>query len=1137
MDYRRLLFVGFLLLSAPCCLAEEVAFDPAALEFFEKEVRPVLIKRCYECHSAASKKVQGGLRVDSRAGILNGGDTGSAVDFGELPESLLLDAINYGEIYQMPPKSKLPESEIAALTKWVEMKLPWPPEERAVEATEKQFDLAGRKASHWAWRPIADPPIPNTQGSWSDHPIDRFILSRLEQAKLAPAAPADRRTLIRRAYFDLIGLPPSPDQVHAFLADESPDAFARVVDERLRSPHFSERWGRHWLDLMRYAESRGHEFDYDVPNAYQYRDYVIRALNADVPYDQFVVEHLAGDLLAEPRLNPEKEFNESILGTGFWFLGEWVHSPVDIRKDETDRFDNMVDVFSKSFLGLTVACARCHDHKFDAISQDDYYALFGYLQSSAYRQARFQTMEQEQEIAEKLAALEERYRGEILKAQEQACQPVLTRLPEYLLAAREAILAGPGMPSQPSVEDFSPELQGSINELATQRQLESRLLSRWVAAVLQAAGQVDDPLHAWSIFANDAEHAADRIGRLAAERQGALAKTEDPFADFDLIIDYARSGDDQWLVDGPTFGLRPVRCGEIRLTTDAGRILEVATYGAARRDPTWNGLSLAGGTQRDGGRLSKWDRAGKTIRTPTFDIDKGIVYALVNGQGHCLAVVDSHRMINGPLHGRLIADINGKGLRWYAHDLRRYQGHNAHLEFIGRGNNDLEVLQVVQGDRTPPMPEAAPHPELTNWFAAFDAEKPELAARNLAKIFQESFDLLSRNAIAASDDAPPRARLGSWLVEHRDLFGEVDLQATAAKYLSERDRLTDQIQPASQTAMAMWDGSAVNESLLVRGNPRTPGHVVPRRLLEAISGPDPAAVPSGSGRLELAQEMISPTNPFTSRVMVNRIWHHLLGRGIVPSVDNFGVLGELPTHPELLDHLAVRFMAEGWSVKQAIRYVMLSQTYQMSSKPDESAAEIDPMNALLHRARIRRLEAETIRDTVLAVSGRLDRTLFGPSVSVHLTNFMQGRGRPASGPVDGNGRRSIYIAIRRNFLSPMMLAFDMPQPFSSVGKRNVSNVPAQALIMMNDPLVVQQSDVWAKRLLAEAETTDARLDLLYETAFARLPSDTERADARGFLSSQGAEYGLSPEKAETDARVWKDLCHVMMNVKEFIFVR
>ena len=409
------LFQVFLSAASSAVLSDEHQPTKEQFEFFEKEVRPLLAKNCYQCHSANAKRVEAGLLLDSRAAHLRGGDSGAAIVPGEADSSLLIEAVQY-ESYEMPPKGKLPDRDIETLARWIDMGAPWPKEEApTAEAAKNQFDLEDRKSEFWVWQPIAatDPPaVKDTV--WPRNEVDRYILAGLEDARLRPTGDADRTALLRRLYFDLIGLPPTPEEVEAFLTDKDAGAVERVVDRLLDSPHFGERWGRHWLDLVRYAESRGHEFDNDTPNAYQYRDYVIRALNADVPYDQFVREHIAGDLLPQPRLHPTKKFNESVLGTGFWFLGEWVHSPVDIRKDEADRFDNMLDVMSKSFLGVTVACARCHDHKFDAISTADYYSLSGFIQSSDYRQVRFESMEENRRVAQKLARVDDKYQRQIL---------------------------------------------------------------------------------------------------------------------------------------------------------------------------------------------------------------------------------------------------------------------------------------------------------------------------------------------------------------------------------------------------------------------------------------------------------------------------------------------------------------------------------------------------------------------------------------------------------------------------------------------------------------------------------------------------------------------------------------------------
>jgi len=1156
--------------------AEEPPAEPSAkqIEFFEKEIRPLLARRCFECHGPDAERLEGGLLMNSRAALLEGGDTGPAVVPGEPKGSLLIDAINYGDLYEMPPKGKMPAEEIALLTRWVEMGAPWPSGAESGPDPREKFDLQARKESHWAWQPIADPAPPEVKHKdWPLDSIDHFILARLEKEGLRPNPPADARTLARRLYFDLIGLPPTEEQVAEFLLDCQIDpaqpsngqstirvpqsAIEGLVDELLASPHFGERWGRHWLDLVRYAESRGHEFDYHAPNAWEYRDYVIRALNADVPYDQFVVEHIAGDLLEQPRRHPEKGFNESIIATGFWHLGEWVHSPVDIRKDECDRLDNQIDVFGKAFLGMTIACARCHDHKFDAISQRDYYALAGYVQSSAYRLARFETLEHNRRIAEQLRDLRKTSGDELARLTSAAQQPVLEQLDQYLLVAREAIAA-----SRKGKRDGA----ALRRALAERHQLDADILSAWIDHLAAAKDDADDPLHLWARLALDsnqgqthlAQHAAAAVRKLG-ERAGSHDSTID---DANVIIDYSNCPPQQWMTDGVAFGLSPTGVGQPLLSTRAEQPLTgIARYGAARRDLLFKDLKLAPGSMNDQGKLANWQRAGQSVRTPTFTVEDGPVHYLVSGAGRAMAVVDSHRMVNGPLHGQVLFQWNDGGdgrPRWVTQNLSRYVGHRAHVEFSPRDDAPMEVLMVAQGPRPPEVPLNTGGKLLHDALSGADLQSLPSIAGAYLKVFSDVSRALGE--IGAAGVPPDRAALADWMVKHPQLFiasdGEnhEELREAGARFVEEQAEVAGKIKNESRVAMAMWDGSAENERLLIRGNHSTPGDPVPRRFLTALGGKAEEHAPpargngdvhsgeggsgeGGSGRLELARQVVDPANPLTARVMANRVWHHLTGRGIVLSCDNFGVLGHEPTHPQLLDHLATRFVREGWSIKRLIKAVVLSRTYQMSSRPSDAGQRIDPANKLLHRMRIRRLEGEALRDAMLAVSGRLDEKMHGPPVPVHLTPFMTGRGRPGQGPLDGHGRRSIYISVRRNFLSPMMLAFDVPQPASATGRRTVSNVPAQALILMNDPFVVQQAEQWAKRLLAEQDRSAAeRIETMYVQAFARPPTADETTAALAFLKEQAARYGLSEEQATTSPQAWADLCHVMFNVKEFIFI-
>ncbi|HEX3313387.1 MAG TPA: DUF1549 domain-containing protein, partial [Gemmataceae bacterium] len=612
-------------------------------EFFEKKIRPLLAENCYSCHSPSAKKLKAHLRLDSRDGLLKGGDTGPAIVPGSPEKSLLVKAISYADVdLTMPPRGKLPDTAIADLKTWIKDGARWPAESGKTAAVST-FDLAKCKASHWAWRPIHAGPVPNEPG---DDPIDRFLAAKIREKGLTPAPPASPHVLLRRLSFDLVGLPPAPEQVAAFekACGNAPPTRAvveKVVDTLLASPQFSERWARHWLDLVRYAEGRGHEFDYPIPNAYQYRDYVIRALDADVPYDRFVLEHLAGDLLPEPRLDPTKKFDESILGTGFWYLGEQLHSPVDICQDKADRFDNMIDVMSKAFLGLTVACARCHDHKFDAISTKDYYALFGFLDSSTYRLVPFDTRTEHARLAR-----------EIEKARDGLARQASARWKRQATSAAQDIakmlLAANAPPSDPS-----------------------------------------DPIHLWVAAGKD----ADSLRKLAGYVSDLSDRIRTPLLppDEDVIVDYAACAPAQWRTDGVGFGSRPVRAGEARIGAD-GSLLGFAEVAAAQRDTVWDRVRPAPGTENEPGGLGGSYRYNRTLLTPSFIVKNGPVHFRVRGAGQIFACVDGHIMLSGPLHGQTVRHFKtGAGFEWQTIDLTRYKGRLVHLEFSGIDGAELAV--------------------------------------------------------------------------------------------------------------------------------------------------------------------------------------------------------------------------------------------------------------------------------------------------------------------------------------------------------------------------------------------------------------------------------------------------------------
>lgn len=1092
---------------------------PASTEFFERRIRPVFAEHCLDCHSPASK-TQGGLSLDSRAALLRGGGRGPALVPGKPGQSLLLAAVQHQDPELAMPHRRpaLPETAIADLTRWIESGAPWPAE--PVEpGSAGTFDLAGRKARlPWLWTaPQRQDPPPPPAGAGAATEIDRFLMARLIEKGLEPSPPAADTTWLRRVWFTLIGLPPSPEAVRAFLDDPTPGRRERVVDGLLASPHFGERWARHWMDLVRYAESRGHESDFAIPNAWQYRDYLIRAYNIDLPYDRFVTEHLAGDLVP-PRLNPATGANESVLATGWAFLGEEVHSPVDIRQDECDRVDNKVDVLSKTFLGLTLGCARCHDHKFDAITQRDYYALSGFVLSSRYRQVRFETMEQERQVAAELHALRERHRTRLARASAEALAPAVSLLPSRLAAARR-VLAGV-----------------TNTQVAAESGIPLTQLTAWTAELEEAGGLTTHPLHALAsatrAFRLEEPGPAPFRDHLA--KVAATAPTPAEAGAPRVLVDFTRGpGRTPWRTDGPVFGPGPQPAGTlVPGLSPTNPIARVLPYGAALRDPFWNRLSTSPGNESDSGSLPATLQAGRSLHTPTVRLESGRLHYLLRGRARVYAAVDSHIMLAGPLHGALVRGFDGgPEPSWVTHDLSAYAGHRVHVEFAPDGDGEVEVLQVVEAESKPAGFEALRYHPAT----------PPGSFGEWIRGFQEDCGAALR-CLANGTFPPDQQRLipvADWLVRRPALLVEGPTRpepaSVVAEFFREQDALAARLRWTSHTAVGWFDGNGVDEHVLARGKPAKPGEPAPRGLPSAFGLP-PLSNPESSGRVALASQIAHPGNPLVARVYVNRVWQHVFGRGIVATPDNFGYLGERPTHPELLDHLAWQFTHEdGWSTKRLLRRLVLTQAFARGSRPAmPRAEEVDPANTLLHRMPVQRLEAEAIRDAILAVSGRLDPRSGGPPVPVHLTDFIIGRGRPGrSGPLDGEGRRSVYTAVPRNFLPTMMLAFDYPTPFSTVGRRNITNVPGQPLTLLNDPFVHEQSRVWANRVIRTlpGATDAARASWMFITAFARPATGEELGLC---LAALGEFRELHGPGAEVEA--WSDLAHALFNANEFIYL-
>jgi cytochrome c553 len=806
-------------------LAQSPPRDEAArIEFFEKKVRPVLVSNCYTCHSADTNS-KGGLRVDDRNGLIHGGGRGPAVEPGHPEKSLLIQAVRHTHAkVKMPPEKHLGDAEIADLERWIKDGAVWPKVELPSSLGKQKEKYAKLKKEHWAWQPLREsPPPPVRDQAWPCADLDRFVLARLEQKDLQPAKTADRATLIRRVTFDLTGLPPTPDAIDSFINDAAPDAFAKVVDRLLASPAYGERWGRHWLDVARYAESTGPSRNIPYPHAWRYRDYVIDAFNRDKPYDQFIREQIAGDLL--PAASPAHR-DEQQIATGFLALGNHdVNQRFKVRF-VMDNVDEQIDTVTRSVLALTASCARCHDHKFDPIPTTDYYALAGIFRST------------------------------------ELCAGIRNKM------------GGGG-------------------------------LDYYDTAMLLRLGQggAFDP-------------------QMAEKTAQAKAAFEKARAEFQAIFD------------------RP---------------------------------------------------EGKA-----------------------------------------------KG------------------------------------------PDGRP--------------KQQLARQKMEKLQQEW--------VALTDPA---------------VQGPVALGVRDAKTVADTE-------------------------IRVRGQAEQLGPVVPRGFLSLLDVPKaPKINANQSGRLELAQWLTSDKNPLTPRVMVNRVWKHLFRQGLVGTVDNFGVTGEAPSHPELLDYLATRFVADGWSIKRLVRTIVLSRTYQLSAETSPANIAVDPGNRLLWRHSPRRLEAEEIRDAMLAVAGRLDPARPMGSLAKDFKVIELSDSSPQAKKLGEEAaksvHRSVYLPLLRGLTPRALEVFDFAEQGFVTGSRDSTTVAPQALYLLNDPFVRQQATGLADRLMRDNVSDVVRISVAYRLTLGRAATAKEIERATSYLVDYAAALADSGAASRAGEAAWASFCQALLASAEFRYLQ
>lgn len=1111
------------------------ADDDAGVVFFEKKIRPILVEHCYQCHSPKAKKIGGGLLLDSRDGVRHGGESGTAIEPGKPDESLLISAVRYsGDAPRMPPKGKLPAAAIADLEEWVKQGAP-DPRLKAVDSIPSvawEETLRVRR-DWWSLHPVAEPAVPQPKNSdWPANAIDRFILARLEGERLAPAEPASLAVLARRMSLALTGLPPEPQQIAEYfpqaiagranrIEQGGAAAIERYVDHLLSSPHFGERWARHWMDVVRFTETHGNEWNYEVHHAWRYRDYLIRAFNADLPYDQFVREHIAGDLLPHPRQNDHERFNESPIGTAFYRFGEVNHDDcISLREIGFDLADNQIDTLTKAFQATTVACARCHDHKLDAVSTRDYYSMLGIVRSSRMVSHTIDAPEVNASQMEQLRALKPEIRRELAAVWQNDVQ----QFGRYVEAAQAKRANRP---------DAAEVAQG----------LDLQRLEKWVAALAVEKSPLEDILEPLRRISNaagsDPAVIAVEWPRLV-EEYGRQDRERSEFnqTQFTAWADFRSGAFEGWQIGGQGLRQAASPAGELALNGEGDALVKsVLPAGCFTHT------------------LS--DKLNGTLRSGVLPQGrKNVSFQVLGQRSSALRLVSNNCQLNYKNYRALtFSDLqwvtfsppdDRDSLRTYAELMTMFDNPKFPDQLSALGNDPANykfpwdkaaenprsyfgVTRVVLHDG----PEA-PRPELSHLRPLLAGNVPatlaEVAARYIGTI--EAALRAWSDGKASDDDV----RWLEGLLRRELLRNSVKttprLESLAQLYRQiEADLMLPRIVPGVGDG-----GEGFEQPVFVRGDCRRPGETVPHRYLEVLSTTGDVFATSGSGRLELANRIASPHNPLTARVMVNRIWHHLFGTGLVRTVDDFGHVGDLPSHPELLDYLAAKFVEDGWSVKRLIRSIVLSRTFQTVNRPSAAASEIDPQNRLLSHYPARRVDAESIRDAILATSGRIDLTLFGMSVQPFREQENADR-RLFPGPLDGNGRRSVYI--KNNLMeSPKFLAaFNFPGGKVAQGRRDVTNVPAQALALLNDPFVLQQADGWASRLVARPDSEiGPRIDAMFKTALGRLPSDDERQRFES-AAKRLAELHRVPEKEILKSQmVWKELAHAMFNLKEFIYL-
>ena len=1089
--FKRISLVAAFIQTSLLLHAEKIATEDLA--FFESNIRPLFSENCYKCHSADAEKIKGGLLLDSKPGLLRGGDSGEAIIPGDVEASRLIHMVRHDPDFEsMPPKSKLSKKQIGLLESWISMGAPDPRLEETVrEVDESDFNLEERK-QWWSLQAVKKhnpPKVENT--SWPSNNYDRFILAKLEGKNWQPAEAADRRTLLRRLSFDLVGLAPTAEELETFVNDRSPKAYQKQVDRLLASQHFGEKWARHWMDLTRYAESKSFEQDYTMPYSWRYRDYLIQAFNDDVPYDQFILESLAGDLLTNPRFNAETGDNESVKGPGFIYLSDGQHGPPDLHEDEARIFDGMIDTVSKAFLGSTIACARCHDHKFDAITTADYYSFYGLLRSSRFTHFNTVSESLQKKVLRQLASKQSTLRSAIFDAGKED----VINAAAYLETSKAIfeneefqsdLLSLDSKYTENNRKKDSDAYDKALDELLSHylpkaEKLDPTVLSNWLKLRINPVIQKQWP-ELKIIHGNSPEEDAEEKSQVFAEVASKLKN---------------------WKRQGLGFKDQPRKPGSIIVSGKGNHAVQ----------------SVVGDTLL-GGKLTA--RIVGAVRSPDFILDGKPIELEAKGQfGAVRLVVRNYELTGrGPTTAKLFQAVNANHWQKIRMETYLWEGQPAYLEILQNGEATHSIKpkedEVEGNDKAYITVRFDGGPDWSEFWKNY-----EDVPNTLASLWEKG----RKNRLNATEAELLSALFGAGLVSS-DITKSPKLKKALLAYRETAAQL-----PYPRLTRSLTDGDPKDEPVYIRGLHKNPSKEPnPRHWLDGLGGSELKS--KGSGRLEWAQYLADPQNPLTSRVLVNRVWKHIFGTGLVATVNDFGIMGRAPTHPELLDYLASDFVKTDWSIKSLLRKLVLSSTYQMASNPSPAALNEDPANLLLQHMPVKRLEAEAIRDHILACSGELNTEIFGPSVQAYVGDLPTSRAAPNPGPLDGDGRRSVYLEMRRSFLPSFLRAFDMPNATEPIGTRQVTNVPAQSLALMNAPFVHEQAAAWARRITQSELSNKERIHHIHLKAFSRPATEKELDWAHRFIASMAEEYNTET----TDPKVWTDLCHLIYNRKDFIYL-